>query len=112
VRDNVSRLMKDAMPIEPTEAEIAKAVREALHDDLVGLKIVDVSVLGRTERDDGPTVRIQVTCEGRPKDWDARVLSSAVRHVRPKLVEIGEFAFPLFSFVTVSDAGHRHRASA
>jgi hypothetical protein len=94
------------MPSAPSEAAIAEIVREVLDKDFDKSLIVDVSVQGRFE-DDGEFVRIQVTLEGKPKDWDTKVIASAVRLVRPRLVEIGEFAFPLFSFLTVSDAKYR-----
>jgi predicted RNA-binding protein with RPS1 domain len=89
----------------PTIAEVAKVVMKTLADDFDNVKIVDVKVLDRTEDDEGITLSIQVVFEGKPKDLDARKVSSAVRRVRPALEEIGESGFPLFSFVTSSEAG-------
>jgi hypothetical protein len=50
-------------------------------------------------------LRIDVIFEGRPKDIDIKKLSGVVRHVRPRLTDIGEEAFPLFSFISKGDAG-------
>jgi hypothetical protein len=47
-----------------------------------------------------------------PKDLDARKLSGAIRHLRPKLDAIQESALPLLSFISKADLTRNRRASA
>jgi hypothetical protein len=91
---------------EPSSEEIARVVLDTLKGDFASVDILDVKILERVEDEDGTLLRIAIVFEGTPKDLDARKMSGAVRHVRPKLAEIGEDAFPLFSFVTRADARH------
>src|SRR6266540_348644 len=84
-------------------AKIAKIVRATLAKDFK-LKVLDVKVSQGEETDDD-TMHIDVIFEGTPEDVDARKLSGAVRHVRPKLNAIGEKAFPVFSFISKGDIG-------
>jgi hypothetical protein len=48
---------------------------------------------------------VYVVYEKAPKHADIRRLLGAVRRVRPKLTEVGETAFPLFSFISRDDVG-------
>jgi hypothetical protein len=89
----------------PDMGVVRQVILDALSADFGSVNIVDVRVMDRIESDDGATLQIQVVFEGKPKDLDAAEVSGAVRHVRPKLKEIGEYGFPLFSFLTKSEAG-------
>lgn len=79
---------------------IAKVVRETLAADFNNVTITDVFVEEEVDADGDPLLRVEVIFEGTPKDLDAKKLSGAVRHIRPKLAEIGESAFPLLSFIS------------
>jgi hypothetical protein len=79
---------------------IAEVVRTTLSETFRSVRIVNVQVQVEKDSDGGDMLRIFVVLDGRPKDVDARELLGAVRYVRPKLSEIGEEAFPLFSFVS------------
>lgn len=94
------------MDTRPKTTDVAKAVLDILSADFGNIKIVDVRVLDRAESDDENTLEIQVVFDGKSKDLDARKVAAAVRHVRPKLAEMGENAFPIFSFITKGDAGN------
>ena len=85
--------------------KIAKIVRKALTADFDKIKIVEVIIREELGSDGEEILRVYVIFEGAPKDIDTSKLSSAVRQVRPKLTEIGESAFPLFSFIAKSDVG-------
>jgi hypothetical protein len=85
--------------------EIAKVVKATLAGDFDKIKIIDVRVAEEVNSDDETFLRIEVVFEGTPKDLDYQKLSRAVRFVRPKLEEIGEMAFPLFSFISKRDVG-------
>lgn len=86
-------------------AKIAKIVKSVLASDFDRVTILDVRVVEVIDSDDGELLRIEVIFEGTSRDIDITKISGAVRHVRPKLTEIGEKAFPLFSFISRRDAG-------
>lgn len=86
--------------------QIAKVVRDTLRSDFDDVKILDVKVSNDNETDD-EILRIEVIFKGTLKDINTRRLSGVVRHVRPKLTDIGEKAFPLFSFISEGDVGTR-----
>lgn len=85
--------------------KIAKVVKKTLAADFDKVKILDVMVKKALDSDGQEILHISVIFEGAPKDLDAAAVSGAVRHVRPKLSEIGVDEFPLFSFIASSDVG-------
>jgi hypothetical protein len=91
-------------------AKIAKIVRTMVTKDFK-LKVLDVRVF-EAETTDDTVLHIDVIFDGTPEDVDARKLSGAVRHVRPKLNAIGGTAFPVFSFISKSDIGASKFAAA
>jgi len=93
--------MHDDLPIDGVE----RIVTETLQADFDNIRILDVAVHRDVDSDGDDVLLIDVLFEGTRRDVDARKLSGAVRHVRPKLQEIGETAFPLFSFVSRGDVG-------
>lgn len=86
---------------------IHEVVLAALRDDFDDIEIHELIINRDVDYDDDEVLRITVVFEGTPKNIDARIVSGAVRHVRPKLTAMGENAFPLFSFVSKSDVGAR-----
>ncbi|HET7413546.1 MAG TPA: hypothetical protein VFJ18_12890 [Pararhizobium sp.] len=88
--------------------QIAEIVSDTLRADFDKARILDVRVFSDEDSDGDDVLRIEVVFEGAQKDVDARKLSGAIRHVRPKLSHIGEEAFPLFSFISKGDAGARN----
>lgn len=93
------------MTSETTTAAAADVIKKALAADFDKVNIVDVKFGDRTEDDGGWRVYVFVIFEGQATDLDARKVSGAVRHIRPKLAEIGETAFPLITFVPKREAG-------
>jgi hypothetical protein len=90
----------------PNNAAIAKAIMDILKTDFTDVDIVTVRILDRVDDSDGTTLKIQVVFDGASKNLDARKVSGAVRHVRPKLFDMGEDAFPVFSFISKGDFEH------
>lgn len=86
-------------------ALITKAIEATLASDFKNVKVLRVTVDRDVDFDGDQILNIEVVFEGKPHQVDARVISSAVRHVRPHLEKLGEKAFPLMSFVSRSDAG-------
>jgi len=88
----------------PDDAKVADIVYQTLKDDFVKLHIIEVKVLDRLLYEDDAVLKIEIIFDGKPSDLDARKVAGAVRQVRPRLTEIGEDAFPLFSFVSKGDS--------
>ncbi|WP_421952382.1 hypothetical protein [Pelagibacterium sp.] len=88
--------------------KIGSVVEEVLKADFHNVKILRVDVREDVDADGDDVLLISVVFEGRPKDLDAKMLSGAVRNVRPRLTDIGERAFPMFSFVSGRDVGLGH----
>ena len=82
---------------------ITQVVSETLAKDFDNIRIIHVRILEPDEfMDDADDfLRIEVVFEADAKHQP--VFSKVVRHVRPKLNEIGVTAFPIFSFTTQSD---------
>jgi hypothetical protein len=93
-------------------AKIEGALLDTLSREFPKVHILRVSVREESDWSDGDVLRIDVVFEGDSADINARKLASIVRHVRPQLTELGEFGFPLFSFIAKSDVGSRKRAPA
>ena len=85
--------------------KIAKAIKAKLTSEFKHSKIAKVRVREDEDTSGDAILLVDVIFEGSPKDVDARELSSAVRLVRPALTSMGVTAFPLFSFISKSDAG-------
>ena len=91
---------------------IRDIVRDTLADDFDHIRIVDVRVSEDVDSDGDDVLRIDIIFEGDPEDLDAVKLSGAIRHLRPRLSELDEFAFPILSFISKQDAQPRKRAPA
>lgn len=103
-RFQLGRAMRDVDQKKRME-KIAQMVTETLHKDYESVKILSVKVNPDVDYDGDAVLKIEVVFEGRPRDIDARMISGAVRRVRPHLEKLGELAFPLMSFVSRRDAG-------
>jgi hypothetical protein len=79
---------------------IAKIVKDVLASDFENIKIIEVRVRDDLDSDGDEVLRVDVIFEGSPKDLKGRSLAGAVRHIRPKLIEAKEGAFPVFSFIS------------
>ena len=90
---------------------IRNVVLSTLEEDFDHIRILDVDINEDVDIDGDEVLRIDVIFEGAPKNLDARKLSGAVRHLKPKLYEIKEFAMPLLSFISRADL-RRKRATA
>jgi hypothetical protein len=80
-------------------------VVDTLKRDAGNVRIVDVFVTSDVDGDGDRVLVIKVVFEGKPKERDFHSMSGVVRHLRPKLAEMGEMAFPLISFISKADAG-------
>ncbi len=85
--------------------KIAKIVKEVLASDFDNIKIIEVRVRDDLDSEGEEVLRVDVIFEGARKDVDVARLTGAVRHVRLKLYEADERAFPVISFISKKDAG-------
>jgi hypothetical protein len=85
--------------------KIAKIVKDTLANDFDNIKIIEVRVRDDLDSDGDEVLRVDVIFEGSRKDVDVSRLTGAVRHVRPKLFEADEKAFPVISFISRKEAG-------
>lgn len=92
-------------------AAVRKMVKDTLSADFESVRIIEVEVTDDFDSDGDEVLRIDVVFEGRPRDLDARVMSGAVRQLRPKLEKMHELAFPLLSFISQADARRRRVAA-
>lgn len=83
---------------------ISKVVLETLKSDFNNIEILNVKVHSDVDFEGDDILRIEVVFKGESKSVDTSMLSGAVRHIRPKLNDIGEAAFPLLSFISDKDA--------
>lgn len=88
--------------------KIKAVIEQTLAADFNAVKITKIKVHKDVDLDGDDVLRVDVVFEGAPKDLDVRKLSSVVRHIRPKLSEIGELAFPVLSFISNEEVGHAH----
>ena len=85
------------------EGTIEAASRAVLSERMRGTRIVSVQAEHDLDADGDDVLNVTVVIESASK-LDASNLASIVRHVRPRLGEVGENSFPMMSFVTQSDA--------
>lgn len=85
--------------------KIEEIVRDALAADFEKIRVSDVQVREEVDSDGDDILHVYVVHDKAPRHSDIRRLVGAVRHVRPKLMEVGETAFPLFSFISRDDVG-------
>jgi hypothetical protein len=91
---------------------IKQAVMVTLTEEFDHLRILDVQIHEDRDVDGDDVLRINVIFEGAPKDLDAKKLSGIIRHLRPRLNAIQEFAIPLLSFISRADLRNHRRATA
>jgi hypothetical protein len=85
--------------------KIEEIVRDTLAADFEKIHVSDVQVREEVGWDGDDLLHVYVVYEKAPKHADIRRLLGAVRRVRPKLTEVGETAFPLFSFISRDEVG-------
>lgn len=87
------------------EERIKEIVREVLSSRFEGVQIVSVSTRADVDEDGDDIIAIDIVFDGKEKRLDSRQTSTIARRVIPKMREIGEGAFPIFSFIAQSEIG-------
>jgi hypothetical protein len=103
----MKRALKNARQGMDQLLEISEVIKHTLSENFQTTKIVGVRTFATENAEGEGLLQIYVVIDGTPKDVDAHELSGAVRLVRPKLDEIDEQRFPIFSFVSKKEIGDR-----
>jgi hypothetical protein len=84
--------------------EIAEIIESVIRERLTGVDIDRVQINEETDYDGDAVFRIMVVFDNKKAPLDSQKTSGIVRHIRHKLLERQETAFPIFAFVSKSDA--------
>jgi hypothetical protein len=85
-------------------ADIRRIVRETVERQFPKEGIVDVVVRPDTDSYGDEVLRITVVLADRKRDLDQDRLVGLVRHLRSRLADVQQEAFPLLTFISDSDA--------
>lgn len=85
------------------EEKIRKLIESIVRERFPDAKILSVSIQDPSEYDEDDFIRVLVVFESKSGVLDAAATSGIVRHVRPKLHELGEDRFPIMSFIAASE---------
>ena len=81
-----------------------ESIIEAVLKDVFGAaQIEDVYVVHTVDADGDDILRIYVAFNGTEDQFDAKAASGVVRHMRPRLSELHEDAFPIISYLSSKD---------
>ena len=83
--------------------KVTEIIKDTIGSDFSNIEIIDIKVNTDVDFDGDDILRIEVVFKGSPKTVDTSQLSGMVRHIRPKLSDIGAEAFPILSFISDKD---------
>lgn len=93
-------------------AELKAIVEAVLRERFDDVTIESMELERDIDQDGDEILRVNVIFDGKKKRLDSRKTSGLLRHLRPKIAEIGEYAFPVVSFISKSDYGKQKTAAA
>ena len=97
----------------PHTDEIKQVVHDYLTASFTDIEVVSISVDRTIDADDDDVLLVKVVFKARTKKrLDPQKTSGLVRHIRPNLADIGETAFPVFSFIADSEMRNIHAETA
>lgn len=88
-----------------TKQELEGIVRHVLRQQLGGAKIDSFSITPSVDEDGVAVLVVKVVFDEERGPPDPRATSSLLRFLRPQLMEAGEDAFPVVSFIAKSELG-------
>lgn len=91
---------------------LKRIIEAVFKDHFDEVTIESVTVAHDIDEDGDAILRIAVIFNGKAKQLNAERASGLLRHMRPKMAEIGEDAFPIISFIAKSDIGARNTEAA
>jgi hypothetical protein len=81
--------------------QIKDAVQQTMTDQFGAVKVQDIQVNEETDHFGEHVLRIDVIFDG--KSLNPKGIAGFVRHLRPRLTHLREFAFPLLTFISSAD---------
>lgn len=95
-----------------SDVELHDVIMSVLKERFDDVVIESISVDPDFDKDGDPILVVKVIFDGTKKQLDARKTSTVIRHLRPKLAEINETAFPIISYISKSEYGNSSPAPA
>lgn len=92
-------------------AELERVLRGVLAERFPDVTFERIIIEPGVDADGDDILLVKVVYDAEQETLDARRSSTVVRHLRPKLAELGEYAFPVLSYIAKSELG-RSRAEA
>lgn len=83
--------------------KLKEVIESVLRERFDNAEIDSITVESDFDEDGDAILRVKVVFDGEQKQLDAHKSSTVLRHMRPKLAEIGEEAFPIISFIAKSE---------
>ena len=87
-----------------TPAQITEVIETVVRERFDGAPIEAVRVEAEIDYDGVPVVRVTVIFDAKKGSLDAHKTAGITRHIRHRLLAEDEDAFPIFAFVSKSDA--------
>ena len=94
------------------QTEVREIIRAELSRRLDAVRIIAVNLTPQVDHDGSRALFINVVYDGKQEQLDVDQTISMVRHIRPLLQEVGETAFPVFTYIAKSDLGNRSPEAA
>jgi hypothetical protein len=83
--------------------EVREAIESVVREQLRGVRIDAVHVTPDVDQDGERLLRVKVVFDSKARGLDPRKTSGLVRHMRPRIAELGEQAFPILSFISKAE---------
>ena len=97
--------------MDPKQA-VYDVVESVLKSRFRDIDITSIDINPDVDEDGEPVLAVRVIFSAHEKRLDAGEASGLVRHILPKMEEIGENRFPIFSFIAKSEMGKTNPDSA
>lgn len=93
--------MQDSVPI--TNEILLEVITQTLREEFEQIEICDLRVVEDVDVDGDLVLRVKVVFNAERKKLDTTKRLGLLRHLRPKLAELGQAGFPVFSFIAASE---------
>lgn len=85
--------------------KVERIVRSVVEQEFENVEVSSIDITRDLDEYGENILLVKVVFDGDRRALDARKTSSLARHILPKIGEIGEDAFPVFSFIAKSELG-------
>lgn len=96
----------------PSERAVYNVVKSVLKSRFHDMDITSIEINPDVDEDGEQVLIVRVIFSAKEKRLDAKEASGLVRRILPKMEEIGEKRFPIFSFIAKSEMGKVNPDSA